>query len=286
MPLAPSIRPMQSQPCYSTTTYRNSPLSKKTTIYMGVCNSLGMNPMTRPFEFIRLGGREVLYAKRDAADQLRKINSISIEVVSREIENDMLTVHVRAKDGTGRVDEDFGVVSVTGLKGENLANAILKGVTKAKRRVTLSISGLGFLDETEVADVPGAQTVAVQPQPAVKPEPQKIEPPVHPETGEVSPHAIPVPVLADGTGPDWMAWGQQYAAGLQSSHDVKELDDWIHANAIAMGQAFEHAKKIHARLMVIIDGRRLSFAPKKNELEQALEIPKFLDKRGENQEAR
>src|SRR5277367_5408963 len=85
---------------------------QKNDYYMGVCNSLGMNPMTRPFEFIRLGGREVLYAKRDAADQLRKINSISIEVVSRVIEADMLTVHVRAKDGTGRVDEDFGVVSL------------------------------------------------------------------------------------------------------------------------------------------------------------------------------
>lgn len=126
---------------------------QKNDYYMGVCNSLGMNPMTRPFDFIRLSGREVLYAKRDAADQLRKINGISIEVVSQKVENNVLTVHVRAKDKTGRVDEDFGVLDIAGLKGSDLANATMKCVTKAKRRVTLSISGLGFLDETEVSDI-------------------------------------------------------------------------------------------------------------------------------------
>lgn len=121
------------------------------------CRSLGLNPLTRPFEFISLSGKLVLYAKRDAADQLRKINGISIEVVSRSVEDGILTVHVRATDKTGRRDEDFGAVSVSNLKGEALANATLKCVTKAKRRVTLSISGLGFLDETEVDSIPGAR---------------------------------------------------------------------------------------------------------------------------------
>jgi len=138
------------------------------------CRSLGLNPLTRPFEFINLGGKLVLYAKRDAADQLRKINGISIEVVSRSVEDGILTVHVRATDKTGRRDEDFGAVSVNGLKGEALANATLKCVTKAKRRVTLSISGLGFLDETEVDSIPGARpeplpAVVVDPSPAPQP---------------------------------------------------------------------------------------------------------------------
>ena len=33
-------------------------------------------------------------------------------------------------------------------------NAKLKAITKAKRRVTLSICGLGFLDETEIETIP------------------------------------------------------------------------------------------------------------------------------------
>jgi hypothetical protein len=120
-----------------------------------VCQSLGMNPLTRPFEFLTLNGKLVLYAKRDAADQLRKINGISIEIVGREISDGLLIVHARAKDKTGRDDEDFGVVAFKGGGGEFMANAMMKAVTKAKRRVTLSISGLGFLDETEVgATVP------------------------------------------------------------------------------------------------------------------------------------
>jgi hypothetical protein len=38
---------------------------------------------------------------------------------------------------------------------------MLKCVTKSKRRVTLSICGLGWLDESEVAAIPDAQPVAV-----------------------------------------------------------------------------------------------------------------------------
>jgi hypothetical protein len=48
-------------------------------------------------------------------------------------------------------------VTVGGLKGESKANAMMKAETKAKRRVTLSICGLGMLDETEVETIPSAQ---------------------------------------------------------------------------------------------------------------------------------
>ena len=119
-----------------------------------LCKSLGLNHLTRPFEFIRLSGKLVAYAKRDAADQLRKIRGISIQLVSQDITDGMLSVHVKARDKEGREDEDVGVVNFPkDVKGELRANLIMKCVTKAKRRVTLSISGLGFLDETEVEDI-------------------------------------------------------------------------------------------------------------------------------------
>ena len=127
---------------------------ERTQYYVEVCRSVGLNPFTRPFEYIILNGKLILYARRDAADQLRKINGVSIEVVSRKIEDELVVVHVRASDKTGRTDEDFGAVSIARLTGEARANAILKAITKAKRRVTLSISGLGFIDETEVDDMP------------------------------------------------------------------------------------------------------------------------------------
>jgi hypothetical protein len=122
--------------------------------YMRLCHSIGLNPMTQPFQYLTLNGKLVLYARRDCADQLRKINGISVEIVSQDKADGLLSVHVRAKDRDGRADEDLGVVAFPDtLKGEAAANTILKAVTKAKRRVTLSLSGLGFLDETEVEDI-------------------------------------------------------------------------------------------------------------------------------------
>ena len=38
--------------------------------YKQVCESVGLNPLTRPFDYIELNGKLTLYAKRDAADQL------------------------------------------------------------------------------------------------------------------------------------------------------------------------------------------------------------------------
>jgi hypothetical protein len=124
--------------------------------YKAVCESVGLNPLTRPFEYLTLQGKRILYARRDAADQLRRIHHISVEVVERKIVGDLLVVHVRAREPSGRSDEDLGVVSVAGIKGEALAVAMLKAITKAKRRVTLSICGLGVLDETEIDEVSAA----------------------------------------------------------------------------------------------------------------------------------
>lgn len=135
---------------------------EKTAYYNEVCRSVGLNPFTRPFEYISLSGKLTLYARREATDQLRRINGISLEVVSQEVVGDILTVHVRAKDKTGRTDEDFGSVNIAGQRGEALANCKMKALTKAKRRVTLSISGLGFLDESEVEGIPAHEWAAPQ----------------------------------------------------------------------------------------------------------------------------
>ena len=128
---------------------------QRNTYYNEVCKSLGLNPLTQPFAYIQLQGKLVLYARRDCCDQLRKLRNVSVEIVSQRQEDELLTVHVRASDEAGRSDEDFEVVAFPStLKGEARANAIMRAVTKGKRRVTLSICGLGLFDETEIDDVP------------------------------------------------------------------------------------------------------------------------------------
>jgi hypothetical protein len=143
--------------------------------YSKVCASLGLNPLTKPFDYIKLNNKLVLYAKRDCTDQLRKINGVSVTIASREVVGEIYVVTARARDKSGREDESTGAVPIRGLGGDALANAYMKAETKAKRRVTLSLCGLGMLDETEVADVTGG---SVEPGPVAKtppPEPRTVQ---------------------------------------------------------------------------------------------------------------
>ena len=85
-------------------------LSKLTTeqrisYYNQVCNSLGLNPLTRPFEYVTFQGRLTLYARRDCTDQLRSNRGVSVVITSREVANDILVVSARASLQDGRTDD-------------------------------------------------------------------------------------------------------------------------------------------------------------------------------------
>lgn len=147
--------------------------------YTKLCESLGLNPLTKPFDYLMLDKKLVLYAKKDCTDQLRKMQKISVNIASRERIGDVYCVTARATAPDGRFDESMGVVSLTKketvwdekrnryvatgniipLSGDDLANALMKAETKSKRRVTLSIVGLGMLDETEIETMPEIQQI-------------------------------------------------------------------------------------------------------------------------------
>jgi hypothetical protein len=130
--------------------------------YNKTCESLGLNPLTRPFEYLNLNGKLTLYARKDATEQLRKLHHISITEVTRETLEDGIyacTAYAETKDG--RKDVAIGAVSIVGLKGDAKSNALMKAESKAKRRVTLSLAGLGMVDETEVESIPNATTAIV-----------------------------------------------------------------------------------------------------------------------------
>lgn len=133
--------------------------AQRVSYYQNVCTSLGINPLTRPFDYITLNGKLTLYARKDAAEQLRKKHNISIGKPVIQFQDELIIVTV---DGhiDGRTDSEVGVVKKSDMKGD-MANAIMKAVTKAKRRLTLSICGLGFLDETEVETIKDAAPVIV-----------------------------------------------------------------------------------------------------------------------------
>ena len=147
--------------------------------YRMMCESLGLNPLTKPFEYISLQNKLTLYARRDCTDQLRKIHDVSVVITSRDFKGATYIVGARATLPNGRTDEATGVVDTSGQAGDQLANTLMKAETKAKRRVTLSIVGLGMMDETETETVTGAQRIAVDM-----------------ETGEIA----PTPDLPTGSG--------------------------------------------------------------------------------------
>ena len=182
--------------------------------YGKVCESVGLNPLTQPFKYVNLNGKLTLYAVKDASDQLRSIHNISIAILGRELDADgVLTVTARATTPSGRQDESVGCVYIGGLKGESLANAKMKAETKAKRRVTLSICGLGWLDETEVADVKAARHVTVT---------------ADGEIIEAKPEPASAPDLTAqlAASIDWVAWADGFLSafdGAKSRGFITEL---------------------------------------------------------------
>lgn len=133
--------------------------AQRVSYYNAICQSLGLNPLTQPFAYIPLNGKLRLYALKDATEQLRKIHGVSVTQLEKLFHEGLYIVTAHASDKTARTDASTGAVSISGLKGENLANALMKAETKAKRRVTLSICGLGMLDETEAETLMPAPAV-------------------------------------------------------------------------------------------------------------------------------
>jgi len=131
---------------------------QRSAYYVQVCDSMKLNPLTKPFDYLKLNGKLILYANKNCAEQIRRTLGISLTLPEKKIEENVYIVTARAESG-GRTDEATGAVSLEHLKGEQRANAIMKAETKAKRRVTLSFAGLGMLDETEIETIPGAQKV-------------------------------------------------------------------------------------------------------------------------------
>jgi len=238
--------------------------------YNAVCESVGLNPLTQPFAYITLEGKLTLYARKECSEQLRAINKISTQIISRNRVGDMYEVHARASDKNGRTEEDFAVVPLTDkygkeLTGNNLANAQMKCVTKAKRRVTLAISGLGLLDESEIETIRNV-TPADNPQ---------IPNPLHSGAPEMPDDTIPEDAQSHptdsaeieiGLGDFVCNIGKKHIGRKLSEFQVKELEEylaWMKSNSEQRNQP--------------LTGDWLEFYSKGNEYLASLEFGEMSD---------
>jgi len=193
--------------------------------YNKVCESLGLNPLTKPFAYIRLNGKLVLYALKDCTEQLRKRDGVSIYELKTQMIDGVYVVTAYARSRDGKEDVATGAVPMQGLKGEAMANALMKAETKSKRRVTLSICGLGMTDESEVESIPGAQQIRI-----------------NQETGEIE---LPAPVLTlahSKSDEEVMAEVASHREELANAiATAKDMDDLKHAYIKA---AVAHANRL------------------------------------------
>lgn len=120
--------------------------------YMHKCVSMGLSPSSKPFDVLVLKGKKVLYPGRECAAQLNAIRGVSHKITSRWSENGCYFVSVIAYTPDGRETSNTGGVNINNLVGEDYCNAVMKAETKAKRRATLDLCGLGMIDETERPD--------------------------------------------------------------------------------------------------------------------------------------
>ncbi len=119
------------------------------------CISLHLNPLTKPIQLIKFQGKEIPYMTKDGAEQLRNLHDVSIIKLETEMLNGgIYVVKAYAQKPNGRQDCSTSAICIENLRGIDIGNALKKCETQAKRRVTLSICGLGMLDESEIEDLP------------------------------------------------------------------------------------------------------------------------------------
>ena len=128
--------------------------AERAAYYVAMCSRLGLDAHTQPFAFLRLNGKEVMYATRGATDQLARIHRINRKITDGPKVIDLAgtkLVYALCEVSTpdGRIETATATVPLT-----DPVNVLMKAETKAKRRATLSILGLGMLDEMELETIP------------------------------------------------------------------------------------------------------------------------------------
>ena len=133
--------------------------NQRRAVLVELARKLGLNPLSNAVMFLLTNGRETLYVTKQGTDQIAAAARLQRETIKGPevvtIEGRKLVFcQVRATHPDGRSE-----VSTATLALMDPVNDLMKCETKAKRRATLSVCGLGLLAEDEIETIPGAQRV-------------------------------------------------------------------------------------------------------------------------------
>jgi hypothetical protein len=128
-------------------------------------NYLGLNKWTLPFRFYSdTSGGIYLYATKECCAQLRELRGISVINTTDYVRDDVLktiTIKITGVNKNGRTSIATGSVCYENSLPADYHNHIMWAETKAMRRLTLDLSGLGVLADIEVRDMQGVAALNV-----------------------------------------------------------------------------------------------------------------------------
>lgn len=135
--------------------------AQRTALYLAACREHGLNPRALPFSFLRLNGKEIMYANKGCGDQLARLHNVTREIIDGPKVIDLAGTKLvycvaKASLPNGRFETATATVPLI-----DPVNVLMKCETKGKRRATLALLGLALLDESEVADIPASAKGAV-----------------------------------------------------------------------------------------------------------------------------
>lgn len=97
------------------------------------------------------GARKLLlYIRKGATDIIRDHRKINVDKLEVANGDGYVGWIATGRDSTGRQEIAVGAISIKGLTGRAVADAVKTAQTQALRRMTLQFAGGGFLDESEI----------------------------------------------------------------------------------------------------------------------------------------
>lgn len=155
--------------------------------------------------------------------------------------------------GTVRITWDMERAKQAGLLTKDMYRKFPRQMLRSRVvsegvRTVCPAATSGMYVPEEIVDFDNRPLTAPEPAKTALPTPRVVEVPHDPETGEISPHAIPVPATPDGTGADWITWGSGLIAALKAAASRQEGEEWITANNAALTNCKGAAPRAHTSI--------------------------------------
>jgi hypothetical protein len=149
--------------------------------YLAACEHYRVPPELNLLAFMYMDAGDgkrnlVLYAKKGATDLMREQHGISTTKITKDGGPGYVAWIVEGRNAKGRTEMAVGSASIEGLKGQQLANAVMIAHTRANRRLTLQFVGGGLLDESELNETTTDINRALMPLSAMATLPAPVQP--------------------------------------------------------------------------------------------------------------